>query len=130
MQEQVEAILDKYTVGKVAFTMAGYHAIVPNLTTEEEATIRGFLKQAREEAVDYKNMNEISAIFKIYKTKSEQYLISRGARWRSCTKHTPMLPRPRKPRSKPKPQTGISSRSLPSRGNYDALPASAFSVFS
>ena len=34
--EQVEAILDKYTVGKVAFTMKGYQAIVPDLTKEEE----------------------------------------------------------------------------------------------
>jgi len=31
-----------------------YRAIVPDLTKEEEATILGFLKQAREEAVDFK----------------------------------------------------------------------------
>lgn len=68
--EQVETILDKYTVGKVAFTLKGYHAIVPDLTAEEEKTILGFLKQAREEAVDYKSMNEISGVFEIYKTKS------------------------------------------------------------
>jgi hypothetical protein len=85
-QEQVEAILDKYTVGKVAFTMKGYRAIVPNLTGEEEATILGFLKQAREEAIDYKNMNEISAIFEIYKTKSEQYLNSNGRNWKEMYK--------------------------------------------
>jgi hypothetical protein len=84
--EQVEAILDKYTVGKVPFTMNGYRAIVPNLTSEEEATILGFLKQAREEAVDYKNMNEISAIFEIYKTKSEQYLNSNGRNWKEMYK--------------------------------------------
>jgi hypothetical protein len=85
-EQQVEAILDKYTVGKVAFTLNGYHAIVPDLTTEEEATILGFLKQAREEAVDYKNMNEISAIFEIYKTKSEQYLNSKGRNWKALYK--------------------------------------------
>jgi hypothetical protein len=81
-EEQVEAILDKYTVRKVPFTMTGYHAIVPDLTKEEEAAILGFLKQAREEAVDYKNMNQISAIFEIYKTKSELYLNARGRNWR------------------------------------------------
>jgi len=81
--EQVEAILDKYTVGKVAFTMGGYRAIVPDLTPEEEKTILGFLKQAREEAVDYKSMNEISGIFEIYKTKSEQYLNSNGRNWKT-----------------------------------------------
>ncbi len=80
-EEQVEAILDKYTVGKVAFTMKGYHAIVPDLTPTEEMTILGFLKQAREQAVDYKNMKQISAIFEIYKTKSEQYLNSNGRNW-------------------------------------------------
>jgi len=63
--EQVEVILDKHTVGKVAFTMKGYQAIVPDLTAEEEKTILGFLKQAREEAMDYKNMNEISGVFEI-----------------------------------------------------------------
>ncbi|HYG21318.1 MAG TPA: DUF3826 domain-containing protein [Verrucomicrobiae bacterium] len=81
-EAQVEAILDKYTIGKVEFTMRGYHAIVPDLKPEEEATIRGFLKQAREQAVDYKNMNQISAIFEIYKTKSEQYLNSNGRNWK------------------------------------------------
>jgi uncharacterized protein DUF3826 len=85
-EEQVEKILDKYTVGKVAFTMAGYKSIVPNITAEEEAKILGFLKQAREQAVDYKNMKEISAIFEIYKTKSEQYLNSNGRNWKEMYK--------------------------------------------
>ena len=85
-EEQVEAILDKYTVGKVAFTMAGYHAIVPDLTPEEAATILGYLKEAREMAVDYKSMKQISAIFEIYKTKSEQYLNSNGRNWKALYK--------------------------------------------
>jgi hypothetical protein len=84
--EQVEAILDKYTEGKVAFTMGGYHAIVPDLTPEEEATILGFLKQAREQAVDFKGSKLISAIFEIYKTKSEQYLNSKGRDWHALYK--------------------------------------------
>ena len=84
--EQVEAVLDKYTEGKVAFTMGGYKAIVPDLTAEEEKTILGFLKQAREEAVDYKNIREISGIFEIYKTKSEQYLNSNGRDWHKMYK--------------------------------------------
>lgn len=84
--EQVEFILDQYTIGKVAFTLKGYKAIVPDLTTEEEAKITEFLKQAREQAIDYKNMNQISAIFEIYKTKSEQYLNSNGRNWRQLYK--------------------------------------------
>jgi hypothetical protein len=85
-EEQVEAILDKYTVGKVAFTMNGYRAIVPDLTKEEEGVILGFLKQAREEAVDFKGMKAISGIFEIYKTKSEQYLNSNGRNWKALYK--------------------------------------------
>ena len=85
-EEQVELILDKYTVGKVAFTLKGYKAIVPNLTAEEEAIILKNLKLAREQAVDYKNMNQISAIFEIYKTKNEQYLNSNGRSWKQMYK--------------------------------------------
>jgi len=81
--EQVETILDKYTIGKVDFTMKGYKAIVPDLTADEESKILGFLKQAREQAVDYKNMKQISAIFEIYKTKSEQMLNNNGRSWRA-----------------------------------------------
>lgn len=81
-KSQIDAILDKYTIGKVAFTMNGYRAIVPNITPTEETTIQGFLEQAREQAVDYKSMKEISAIFEIYKTKSEQYLNANGRNWR------------------------------------------------
>lgn len=81
--EQVEVILDKYTIGKVDFTMKGYKAIVPDLTADEEAKILGFMKQAREQGVDYKNMKQISAIFEIYKTKSEQMLNNNGRSWRA-----------------------------------------------
>lgn len=81
--EQVETILDKYTIGKVAFTMQGYKAIVPDLTADEETKILAFLKQAREQAVDYKNMKQISAIFEIYKTKCEQMLNNNGRSWRA-----------------------------------------------
>ena len=83
---QVEAILDKYTIGKVAFTLQGYKAIVPDLTAKEETEIVKNLKQAREQAIDYKNMKEISAIFEIYKTKCEQYLNNNGRNWRQLFK--------------------------------------------
>lgn len=84
--EQVETILDKYTEGKVAFTMRGYKAIVPDLTEEEEAAILGFLKQAREQAIEFKGSKLISGVFEIYKTKSEQYLNSKGRDWHALYK--------------------------------------------
>jgi hypothetical protein len=83
---QVEAILDKYTIGKVAFTLKGYQAIVPDLTAKEEAEILKNLKQAREQAIDFKNIREVSAIFEIYKTKCEQYLNNNGRNWRQLYK--------------------------------------------
>lgn len=85
-EEQAEAILDKYTVGKVAFTLKGYQAIVPNMTEEETAFVLEQLKLAREQAVDYKNMKQISAIFEIYKTKCEQYFNEHGRNWRQMFK--------------------------------------------
>jgi len=84
--EQVNAILDKYTEGKVDFTMRGYYAIVPDLTAEEAKTIRGYLEEAREQAIDFKGSKLISAIFEIYKTRSEQYLNSNGRNWKQMYK--------------------------------------------
>ena len=84
--EQVEAVLDKYTIGKVAFTLNGYRAIVPDLTPTEEAVILANLKLAREQAVDFKNMKEISAVFEIYKNKNEAYLNTHGRNWRELFK--------------------------------------------
>ena len=83
---QVEFILDKYTIGKVDFTLKGYKSIVPDLTAKEETEILKNLKQAREQAIDYKNMKEISAIFEIYKTKCEQYFNEHGRNWRQMFK--------------------------------------------
>lgn len=84
-EEQIEQILDKYTVGKVAFTLKGYQAIVPNMTEEETAFVLEQLKLARE-AIDYKNMKQISAVFEIYKTKCEQYFNEHGRNWRQMFK--------------------------------------------
>jgi len=81
-EEQVALVLDKYTIGKVAFTMKGYQAIVPEMTATETAEIQKLLEKAREQAMDYKSMKEISAIFEIYKTQAEQYLNNHGRNWR------------------------------------------------
>lgn len=85
-EEQVEKILDFYTIGKVAFTLKGYKAIVPDLNAKEEAYILNQLKLAREEAVDYKSMKAISAIFEIHKNNCEKYLNDNGRNWRQLFK--------------------------------------------
>ena len=84
--EQVEAVFDAYTVGKVAFTMKGYYAIVPDLTDAETKVLEGYLKQAREEALECKSMKAISQVFEIYKTKCEQYLNTNGRSWKQLFK--------------------------------------------
>lgn len=81
--DQVEQVLDLYTVGKVAFTMKAYKEIVPDMTAEDEAYVLNNLKEARLMAIDYKNMKEISAIFEIFKTKNEQYFTNSGRDWRT-----------------------------------------------
>ncbi len=81
-EAQVALVLDKYTIGKVAFTMKGYQSIVPEMTAAETAEIQKLLELAREQAVDYKSIKEISAIFEIYKTQAEQYLNNHGRNWR------------------------------------------------
>ncbi|OCX53068.1 hypothetical protein BEL04_01765 [Mucilaginibacter sp. PPCGB 2223] len=85
-EAQVELVLDKYTIGKVAFTMNGYKSIVPNMTKEDEAFILTNLKLAREQAIDYKNVDQISTIFKIYKTKIEAYFTDSGRNWHAMYK--------------------------------------------
>lgn len=86
-EEQLEYILDKYTVGKVAFTLKGHRAIVPNLTPEEEAFILKELKIARERAVDFKRMKGgISHMFEIHKTNIENYYNTHGRDWKQMFK--------------------------------------------
>ncbi|HVS94618.1 MAG TPA: DUF3826 domain-containing protein [Mucilaginibacter sp.] len=84
--DQVNAILDKYTIGKVEFTMKGYKSIITDMNPEEENVIMTNLKLAREQAVDYKQVKEMSVIFKIYKTKIEDYLNTHGRDWRTLYK--------------------------------------------
>lgn len=85
-ESQVEAILDKYTIGKVYFTMKAYREILPDMPKDIEDMILNHLKQAREEAVNYKSMKEISAIFKIHKTQIELTLYQNGYNWRNIYK--------------------------------------------
>ena len=81
-EEQVEQVLDKYTIGKVAFTLKGYHDIVPEMTAVEDSVCLSYLKEAREAAIDYKSMKEISEIFGIAKDKCELYFNTHGRNWR------------------------------------------------
>ena len=66
--------------------MRGYYAIVPDLTKKEHAALEGYLKQAREEALECRRMKGISQVFEVYKTKCEAYLNANGRNWRALFK--------------------------------------------
>jgi hypothetical protein len=79
--EQVEFIKDKLTANKLPITLKAYHQILPDLKPQEEAKIIDWLKQAREESLDEKNVDEMTPIFKKYKTEIEHYLDRQGYDW-------------------------------------------------
>ncbi len=86
-EDQVNAILDKYTIGKYQFTFNGYKSIVPDMTQADQDFITKELAQAREESVDYKDVkNEMSNIFKIHKTRIEDYFYGSGRNWKTMYK--------------------------------------------
>lgn len=86
-EEQVDVILDKYTIGKFQFTLNGYKSIVPDMTQADLDFITKELGEAREEAVDYKDIkNEMSTVFKIHKTHIEDYFNGSGRNWKTMYK--------------------------------------------
>lgn len=79
--EQVEAVKNSLTVNKVPITLKAYHQILPDLKPDDEAKIVDWLKRAREESLDVKNVDEMNPIFKKYKTEIERYLNAHGYDW-------------------------------------------------
>lgn len=79
--EQVESIKDKLTANKLPITLKAYHQILPDLKPQDEAKILDWLKRAREQSLDVKNVDEMTPVFKKYKTEIEHYLDSRGYNW-------------------------------------------------
>lgn len=79
--EQVETVKNSLTANKLPITLKAYHQILPNLKPEDEAKIVDWLKRAREESLDVKNVDEMSPIFKKYKSEIEGYLDAHGYDW-------------------------------------------------
>ena len=79
--EQVDSVKDKLTANKLPITFKTYHQIIPNLKPADDAKIRDWLQQAREESLDVKNVEDMNPIFKKYKTEIEHYLNSQGYDW-------------------------------------------------
>ncbi len=78
--DQIEAVKDKLTYGKVQFTFNGYMTAYPNLAADHQAEILRLLKEAREEAMDGGSSEEKTAVFQRYKGKINNYLSKQGIR--------------------------------------------------
>ena len=85
-RDQIEAVKDKMTYGKVQFTFAGYMGAYPNLADEHQQKIVELLKQAREEAMDGGSAEEKTAVFQRYKGKINNYLSKQGVHPEKKTK--------------------------------------------
>jgi hypothetical protein len=74
----IDKVKDKMTYNKVKVTFDSYCHNLPNLTDAQKEKILGFLKQAREEAMDAGSSDEKSKIFRQYKGKINNYLLKEG----------------------------------------------------
>jgi hypothetical protein len=83
---QIDTVKDRLTDNRLPRTFQAYHDIVPGLTAEDDAFILGKLKEARERSLDVKNADEITPIFKPYKTQCEQYITAHGHDWKTFYK--------------------------------------------
>jgi hypothetical protein len=84
--DQIETVKNQLTINKLPITLKVYHQILPNLKPADDAKIVELLKRAREQSLDVKNVDEMTPIFKKYKTEIEHYLDQQGYDWNSSYK--------------------------------------------
>jgi hypothetical protein len=80
----VDIVKENLTRGTMTRTFDVYHQVVPQLTAENDKVIMEILLQAREEALDVKNPDEIGPVFEPFKTKIEQYITAQGHDWKQA----------------------------------------------
>jgi hypothetical protein len=84
--DQIESVKNQLTANKLPITYKVYHQILPNLKPADDAKILDSLQQAREQSLDVKNVDEMTPIFKKYKTEIEHYLEEQGYDWNASYK--------------------------------------------
>src|SRR4029077_18520188 len=84
--EQIDTIKNLLTSNDIARHYVAYHVIVPGLTKEEDEQIMKWLRQAREDGLDVKNVRDLGRAFEPYKNQIEAYLISHGHDWKALYK--------------------------------------------
>ena len=76
--DQVEQLKDGLTYGVVPRTYDAYLAQLPELKDEQKRTVRAFLIEAREHAMDGGSADEKHGVFRKYKGKINNYLSAAG----------------------------------------------------
>ncbi len=76
--DQIEQVKDGLTYGVVPRTYDAYLAQLPKLDDEQKRTIRAFLIEARELAMDGGSADEKHGVFRKYKGKINNYLSAAG----------------------------------------------------
>jgi hypothetical protein len=76
--DKVEAVKDLMALGKVDFTYRGYLLEYPGMNDAQKAKVLGFLKEARDEAIDAGSTDEKSNIFNRYKGRINNWLSKEG----------------------------------------------------
>jgi hypothetical protein len=84
--DQIESVKNQLTANKLPITYKVYHQILPSLKPADDAKILDSLKLAREQSLDVKNVDEMTPIFKKYKTEIEHYLEQQGYDWNASYK--------------------------------------------
>ena len=77
-KEQIEKIKDGMTYGVLPVTWAAYQDMLPQLTTDQKTQIYGWLKEARELAMDEGSSEKKHAVFGKYKGRINNYLSAAG----------------------------------------------------
>lgn len=77
-EDQVELIKDGMTYRILPITYAAYQDMILTLTTEQKAKIYGWLKEARELAMDEGSSDRKHAVFGKYKGRINNYLSAAG----------------------------------------------------
>lgn len=77
-QTQIEEVKNGMTYHTVPLTYANYLLMLPYLTDEDQAKIKGFLIEAREHAMDGGTSKEKHAWFNKYKGKIANHLTAKG----------------------------------------------------
>lgn len=76
--EQLDAVKDGMTYRVFPITYAAYQDMIPTLTTEQKEKIYGWLKEARELAMDGESSDKKHAIFGKFKGRINNYLSAQG----------------------------------------------------